>query len=77
MGLTINNLINGVLAPTTHNLMHGLILATSYSFGILMINVLRQNYELDNSLLFVEIWSALSSLIYGKIFALNTKSVIE
>lgn len=77
MGLTIDNLINGVLAPTTHDLMYGLLLATSYSFGILMINVLRQNYELDNSLLFVEIRSALSSLIYGKIFALNTKSVIE
>lgn len=77
MGITIDNLINGVIEPNTYSLAHGLLLASIYSVGILTINLLRQNYELDNSLLFVEIRSALSSLIYAKIFTLNTKSVLQ
>ena len=77
MGITIDNLINGVIEPNIHSLGHGLLLASIYSVGILTINLLRQNYELDNSLLFVEIRSALSSLIYAKIFTLNTKSVLQ
>lgn len=77
MGSTIDNLIYGLQEPGQHSLTQGLVLAGAYSLAILTINLLRQNYELNNSLLFVEIRSALSSLVYGKIFTLNSKSLSQ
>ncbi len=49
MGLTIDSLVEGVGQPPGE----GLLLAAAYCLGILVINLFRQNYELDNSLLFV------------------------
>ena len=53
MGMLIDNLVKGITQPDDYPFEYGVLLATVYSVSILLINMIRQNYELDNSLLFI------------------------